>query len=143
MRSAIKRRSPMTLISEESAASGTAARGAVALPRSAVRILPPGPEPATVERRRPASLARRRLAGEVITRPWRAAGALCAGAAAAAGADGMGADAGAGAAFVAAAGTAATGAGAAGAGAAGAAGCAEVDAGAFAASVNSKEVSGE
>src|SRR5580692_11602646 len=32
---------------------------------------PPGPEPATVVRSMPASLARRRLAGEVMTRPWR------------------------------------------------------------------------
>jgi hypothetical protein len=41
---------------------------------------PPGPDPATVVKSMPASRARRRLAGDAITRPWRA-GAVFAGAA--------------------------------------------------------------
>src|SRR5258707_1414933 len=49
-------------------------------------IRPPGPEPATVVRSMPASLARRRFAGDVITRPARAMDTTAAGVAAAAGA---------------------------------------------------------
>src|ERR1700722_16241489 len=74
IRSAIKRRRPMTFISVVSAASALGGGGA-AVCKPARMIPPPGPEPATVVRSMPASLARRRLAGEVITRPWRAAGA--------------------------------------------------------------------
>src|SRR5580698_6932348 len=102
MRSAIKRRKPITLISVVSAPSASVARGApaaapaletVAEFKSARNIRPPGPEPATVARSIPASLARRRFAGDVITRPERAIGvttapagvALAADAAAAAG----------------------------------------------------------
>src|SRR3984957_17100533 len=100
IRSAIKRRRPMTLISDVSAASGTAWRGA-AVCRSARMIRPPGPEPATVVRSMPASLARRRLAGEVMTRPWRGAAAAAGDAdlamAAGAGAAGLTAAAGGGA----------------------------------------------
>src|SRR5258708_13426666 len=46
---------------------------------------PPGPEPATVVRSMPASLARRRFAGDVITRPARAMDTTAAGVPAAAG----------------------------------------------------------
>src|ERR1700679_821668 len=88
--SAIKRRSPMTFISVVSAASALGGGGA-AVCKSARMIRPPGPETATVVRSMPASLARRRLAGEVITRPWRAAGADV-------GAAGLATDAGVGAA---------------------------------------------
>src|ERR1700722_6623089 len=73
IRSAIKRRSPMTFISVVSAASALRGRGA-AVCKSARMIRPPGPEPATVVRSMPASLARRRLAGDVMTRPRRATG---------------------------------------------------------------------
>src|ERR1700678_1184474 len=92
MRSAISRRTPMTLISEVSAetsaplrapvaaaadCAGFAARPAVGRPsaaaRSARRMRPPGPDPATDDKSMPASCARRRLAGDVITRPVRAA----------------------------------------------------------------------
>src|SRR5258708_7629386 len=48
-------------------------------------IRPPGPEPATVVRSMPASLARRRFAGDVITRPARAMDTTAADVAAAAG----------------------------------------------------------
>src|SRR5580704_5789220 len=101
IRSAIRRRRPMTLISVVSAASDTAWRGAVVC-RSARRIRPPGPEPATVVRSIPASLARRRLAGEVMTRPWRATGAADAGADADVDAVGLATGAGVGAAVLAA-----------------------------------------
>jgi hypothetical protein len=60
----------MTLISVVSAVSAAASRRAPES-RSALRIRPPGPEPATRARSIPASRARRRFAGEVITRPWR------------------------------------------------------------------------
>src|ERR1700678_1131318 len=98
MRSAIRRRKPITLISDVSAetsarfgaacaaAAGAAADGRPAAVRSSRRIRPPGPEPTTVDRSMPASRARRRLAGDVMTRPWRAAGAAMA--------DGTAADAG-------------------------------------------------
>src|SRR5580704_6484348 len=118
IRSAIKRRRPMTLISVVSAASSLIGRGA-GVCKSARTIRPPGPEPATVVRSMPASLARRRLAGEVMTRPGRRAGTAAAGlvrapadadAAAAGAAAGAGAEdaggAGAGAATVASAGLA-------------------------------------
>src|SRR5580698_2358596 len=72
IRSAIRRRSPMTFISVVSAASALGGGGA-AVCKSARMIRPPGPEPATVVRSMPASLARRRLAGEVMTRPGRRA----------------------------------------------------------------------
>src|ERR1700722_10099008 len=88
VRSAIKRRSPMTLISVVSAASDTAWRGAV-FAKSVRKIRPPGPEPATVVRSMPASLARRRLAGEGMNRPGRATGGGAAGGA------GVGAEVGA------------------------------------------------
>src|ERR1700722_2120069 len=86
MRSAMRRRRPMTLISVVSAASATARCGVPV--RSARRIRPPGPEPTTVARSIPASLARRRLAGEAITRPWRIGAAAGAGGALAGGGGG-------------------------------------------------------
>src|SRR5271165_5737843 len=103
MRSAISRRKPMTLIS---VVGGPAAMpgavfgrspGAIAASRSLRTMRPPGPEPATVARSTPASCARRRFAGDVMTRPARAPGA---GAAAGGnGAAGAGAAAGAAAVF--------------------------------------------
>src|SRR5580692_164727 len=128
IRSAIRRRSPMTFISVVSAASALGGGGA-AVCKSARMIRPPGPEPATVVRSMPASLARRRLAGEVITRPGRAAGAA---AGADVGAAGLATDAGGGAgAAVLTAGAAADAAGAAAA------------SGGFALSLNSNTISGE
>src|SRR5579862_727158 len=115
MRSAIKRRRPMTLISVISAAGAaeagsardaaapadavdggglTAALGApLAAARSSRTIRPPGPLPTTVARSIPASCARRRFAGEVMMRPTGAAGAAAAWTpegSGAAGADGAG-----------------------------------------------------
>src|ERR1700735_2174006 len=95
---------------------------------------PPGPEPVTVVRSMPASLARRRLAGEGITRPWRAARAD--GGAAGVGTGGAGAAAGlrAGAAVAAAVLTAGATPDSAGAAAA---------SGGLALSLNSNTISGE
>src|ERR1700691_4051081 len=79
MRSAITRRTPITLISDvsaETSARSAPRAGAVALAGASrsLRIMrPPGPDPATLDKSIPASRARRRLAGEVITRPLRAA----------------------------------------------------------------------
>src|ERR1700691_5650914 len=99
MRSAITRRTPITLISDvsaETSARSAPRAGAVALAGASrsLRIMrPPGPDPVTLDKSIPASRARRRLAGEVITRPVRAAeagvlalGAACAAAAGFAGA---------------------------------------------------------
>src|SRR5450759_2916589 len=79
MRSAINRRTPITLISEVAAAVGatfaawlTAAPTPVEL-RSLRKMRPPGPEPAALDKSIPASRARRRLAGEVMTRAARPA----------------------------------------------------------------------
>ena len=82
MRSAIRRRTPITLISEVSpvwvaspAAGGARSAGApharapLAASRSSRTMRPPGPDPATVARSIPASRARLRLAGEVMIRP--------------------------------------------------------------------------
>src|SRR5580700_4125866 len=82
MRSAITRRTPITLISVVSAetsgrnaaaGAGAAAGAPAGAFRSLRRMRPPGPDPATLDKSIPASRARRRLAGEVITRPVRAA----------------------------------------------------------------------
>src|SRR5439155_13109461 len=68
-----------TLISDVSeegspeASARTVANCAAA--RSSRRMRPPGPDPATVARSIPASRARRRFAGDAMTRPWRAGGA--------------------------------------------------------------------
>ena len=70
MRSAIRRRTPMTLISVVSASWTRASPAPI---KSLRKMRPPGPEPATAARSIPASRARRRLAGEVMTRPDRAA----------------------------------------------------------------------
>src|SRR5271163_3217428 len=84
MRSAIKRRRPITLISDvsaetwDSAGLGCAGRDVAAVPaaaRSSRRMRPPGPDPVTVARSMPASRARRRLAGDAMTLPWRAGAA--------------------------------------------------------------------
>src|SRR5580704_1785680 len=100
MRSAIRRRRPITLISdvsgdvsaetpapagraagretaEASAADGFADEWGRAAIRSPRKIRPPGPDPAIVDKSIPASCARRRFAGDAMTRPWRAAG-ICA-----------------------------------------------------------------
>src|SRR5258708_39897271 len=60
---------------EASTADGFAADWWPAATRSPRRIRPPGPDPATVDKSMPASRARRRFAGDAITRPWRARGA--------------------------------------------------------------------
>src|SRR5271167_1349437 len=83
MRSAINRRRPMTLISVVSGAARPAALvtpavGAIAALRSLRTMRPPGPEPATVLKSRPASRARRRLAGDAMTLPGRMPGAAAA-----------------------------------------------------------------
>src|SRR5271165_2794656 len=85
MRSAMTRRTPMTLISVVSGEAGDAPEAiaaddvgpaAAARPSAASksprRMRPPGPDPAMVVKSIPASCARRRFAGEAFTRPWLA-----------------------------------------------------------------------
>src|SRR5580692_4957489 len=76
MRSAMSRRNPITLISVVAGPASCASRLAAdgfdkARSRSARTMRPPGPDPATVARSMPASRARRRSAGEAMTRPAR------------------------------------------------------------------------
>src|SRR5882757_8357158 len=105
MRSAMSRRTPITLISVVPSAAGRAPNGGagaraagpgdgasavsradvsaetppavlagswpLAAIRSPLRMRPPGPDPATVDKSIPASRARRRLAGDAITQPER------------------------------------------------------------------------
>src|SRR6202050_1931625 len=73
MRSAITRRTPITLISDVSAETSARDAARAGSSRSLRIMRPPGPDPATLDKSIPASRARRRLAGEVITRPVRAA----------------------------------------------------------------------
>src|ERR1700677_2468180 len=85
IRSAIRRRTPITLISDVSppADGGCGLRAATPGPpwaalaalRSSRTMRPPGPDPTTLARSIPASRARRRLAGEVMIRPVGATGA--------------------------------------------------------------------